>query len=72
VISSSSSAEETDETVPETVAPDPVPRPSRRSFTARYKLAVVAQYEAAPQGEKSVVLAGRGCTTATSRNGPPS
>jgi len=41
---------------PETTAPNPVPRPSRRSFTASYKLAVVAEYEAAPHGEKSAVL----------------
>ena len=34
MISSNSSAEETGEAVPETVAPDPAPRPSRRSFTA--------------------------------------
>jgi transposase len=35
---------------------DPAPRPSRRSFTAEYKAAVVAEYEAAPHGEKSAVL----------------
>jgi len=34
----------------------PSPRPSRRSFTAEYKLAVVAEYENAPNGEKGAVL----------------
>ena len=43
-------------TVPETVAPDPAPRPVRRSFTAAYRLAVVAEYESAPRGEKGAVL----------------
>ena len=43
----------------ETTGPGPVnaaPRPTRRSFTAEYKAAVVAEYEAAPHGEKSAVL----------------
>jgi transposase-like protein len=35
---------------------DPAPRPVRRSFTAEYKARVVAEYEAAPHGEKSAVL----------------
>ena len=35
---------------------NPAPRPTRRSFTAEYKAAVVAEYEAAPYGEKSAVL----------------
>jgi transposase-like protein len=35
---------------------NPAPRPTRRSFTAEYKAAVVAEYEAAPHGEKSAVL----------------
>jgi transposase len=35
---------------------DPAPRPARRSFTAEYKARVVAEYEAAPHGEKSAVL----------------
>jgi transposase len=34
----------------------PSPRPSRRSFTAEYKLAIVAEYENAPNGEKGAVL----------------
>jgi hypothetical protein len=58
VISSNSSTEETGETVPlpEAVAADPAPRPVRRSFTAAYRLAVVAEYESAPRGEKGAVL----------------
>jgi transposase-like protein len=35
---------------------NPAPRPTRRSFTAEYKAAVVAEYEAVPHGEKSAVL----------------
>lgn len=35
---------------------NPAPRPTRRSFTAEYKAKVVAEYEAAPHGEKSAVL----------------
>ncbi len=34
----------------------PSPRPSRRSFSAQYKLAIVAEYENAPNGEKGAVL----------------
>ncbi len=34
----------------------PSPRPSRRSFSAEYKLAIVADYENAPNGEKGAVL----------------
>ena len=34
----------------------PSPRPSRRSFTPEYKLRIVAEYEAAPNGEKGAVL----------------
>ncbi len=34
----------------------PSPRPTRRSFAAEYKLAVVAEYEAAPNGEKGAIL----------------
>lgn len=58
MISSNSSAKETVETVPETetVAPDPAPRPSRRSFTAAYRLAIVAEYESALRGDKGAVL----------------
>lgn len=35
---------------------DPAPRPVRRSFTAAYRARVVAEYEAAPRGEKGAVL----------------
>ncbi|WP_425564112.1 transposase, partial [Saccharothrix xinjiangensis] len=35
---------------------DPAPRPSRRAFTAEYKLAIVAEYENAPNGEKGAIL----------------
>ena len=56
MISSNSSAEETGEAVPESVASDPAPRPVRRSFTAAYRLAIVAEYESAPRGEKGAVL----------------
>ena len=35
---------------------DPAPRPVRRSFTAEYRARVVAEYEAAPRGEKGGVL----------------
>lgn len=56
MISSNSSAKKTGDTVPETAGPDPAPRPSRRSFTAAYRLAIVAEYEAAPRGEKGAVL----------------
>lgn len=35
---------------------DPAARPVRRSFTAEYRAGVVAEYEAAPRGEKAGVL----------------
>lgn len=35
---------------------DPAPKPTRRSFTAEYRADVLAEYEAAPHGEKSAVL----------------
>jgi len=35
---------------------DPAPKPVRRSFTAQYRAQVVAQYHAAPHGEKAAVL----------------
>lgn len=34
----------------------PSPRPSRRSFSPEYKLAIVAEYENAPNGEKGAIL----------------
>lgn len=36
--------------------PDPAARPVRRSFTAEYRTRVVAEYEAAPHGQKAAVL----------------
>jgi transposase len=35
---------------------DPAPRPSRRVFSPEYKLAIVAEYETAPSGEKGAIL----------------
>jgi transposase len=35
---------------------DPAPRPSRRAFSPAYKLAMVAAYESAPNGEKGALL----------------
>lgn len=35
---------------------DPSARPFRRTFTAEYRARVVAEYQAAPHGEKSAVL----------------
>lgn len=35
---------------------DPAPRPSRRTFPAEYKLAIVAEYEQAANGEKGAIL----------------
>ena len=37
-------------------ASDPAARPVRRSFTAEYRARVVAEYEAAPHGQKAAVL----------------
>jgi transposase len=34
----------------------PSPRPVRRSFSPEYKLAIVAEYENAPNGEKGAIL----------------
>jgi transposase len=35
---------------------DPAPKPSRRAFSPAYKLAMVAEYENAPNGEKGALL----------------
>lgn len=35
---------------------DPAARPTRRTFSAEYKLRIVAQYDAAPAGEKGAIL----------------
>jgi transposase len=37
-------------------AEGPSPRPVRRSFSPEYKLAIVAEYESAPNGEKGAIL----------------
>ncbi|MFI0264263.1 hypothetical protein ACH4OW_35310 [Streptomyces sp. NPDC017056] len=39
-----------------TPAIDPAARPKRRTFTSEYKLQIVAEYDAAPKGEKGAVL----------------
>jgi transposase-like protein len=45
-----------DQPSPSTSAADPAPRPSRRVFSPEYKLAIVAEYENAPNGEKGAIL----------------
>ncbi len=35
---------------------DPAPKPKRRTYTAEYRARVLAEYEAAPLGEKVAVL----------------
>ena len=45
-----------DQPSPSTPAADPAPRPSRRVFTAEYKLAILTEYENAPNGEKGAIL----------------
>ena len=35
---------------------DPAPRPKRRTFSAEYKLRIVAEYDAAPKNEKGAIL----------------
>ena len=42
--------------VPAAGSVDPAARPVRRSFTAAYRAQVVAEYEAAPHGQKAAVL----------------
>ncbi|MFJ8473551.1 transposase [Kitasatospora sp. NPDC094011] len=37
-------------------AADSAPRPKRRTFSPEYKLRIVAEYDAAPEGEKGAVL----------------
>jgi len=44
VISSNSSAEQTGEDMPVVVAPDPAPRPVRRTFTAAYRLSIRSRW----------------------------
>jgi|GEM_PF-5426275 len=40
-----------------------------RTFTAEYKARIVAEYEAAPHGEKSAVCGVKACSTPTSGSG---
>ncbi|WP_405970601.1 hypothetical protein OG496_10605 [Streptomyces sp. NBC_00988] len=42
--------------IPGTGGDDPSPKPKRRTFPAEYKLRIVAEYDAAPPGEKGAVL----------------
>jgi len=51
-----SSNNETGGRMPAVSVIDPAPRPTRRTFTGAYKLATVAEYEAAPHGQKNAVL----------------
>ncbi|KIQ65539.1 transposase [Kitasatospora griseola] len=39
-----------------TTSPDPAPKPKRRTFSPEYKLRIVAEYDAAPNGEKGAIL----------------
>jgi transposase len=45
-----------DQPSPSTPTADPAPRPSRRVFSPDYKLAIVTEYENAPNGEKGAIL----------------
>ena len=49
------------------VPPDPAARPVRRTFTAEYRAQIVAEYEAAPHGQKSAVLRREGLYQSTIR-----
>ncbi|URM88686.1 hypothetical protein LUW75_24135 [Streptomyces sp. MRC013] len=43
-------------TTPIPAGDDPAPKPKRRTFSAEYKLRIVAEYDAAPAGEKGAIL----------------
>lgn len=45
-------------TTPSRIPPadSPAPKPTRRTFTAEYKARILADYEAAPDGERGAVL----------------
>lgn len=45
-----------EESGPPAPSVDPAARPVRRTYTAEYRARVLAEYEAAPRGEKSAVL----------------
>ena len=51
-----STASSDDRPTPAAQAAAPAPRPSRRVFSAEYKLAIVSEYENAPNGEKGAIL----------------
>lgn len=53
-VSTSSSSDQPDRSAGQ--QPDPAARPTRRSFSAAYKLAIVTEYENAPNGEKGAIL----------------
>ena len=53
------------------VAVDPSARPFRRTFTAEYRARIVAEYEAAPHGEKSAVLRREGLYQSQARGDGP-
>jgi len=55
-LSSNNETGETGGRMPAVSVIDPAPRPTRRTFTGAYKLATVAEYEAAPHGQKNAVL----------------
>jgi transposase len=42
--------------LPASSGADPAPRPTRRVFNPEYKLAILAEYENAPNGQKGVIL----------------
>jgi transposase len=46
----------TSTTSPIAESEDPAPRPTRRRFSAEYKLRMVAEYDAARAGEKGAIL----------------
>ena len=60
-------------TLPDRVNDDPIPRPDpqvperarRRTFTAKYKLRILAEYAAADDGEKGALLRREGSVSYT-------
>jgi transposase len=55
----STSSNRPERAAPEAVsseAADPAPRPSRRVFSPEYKLAIISEYEQAPNGQKGAIL----------------
>ena len=75
-LSSNNESGETGGRMPAVSVIDPAPRPTRRTFTGAYKLATVAEYEAAPHGQErraapggAVSLAHRGVGRGPRRRG---